>query len=170
MSRRMLASILVTTCVGLALLAVHLFRTPIDTRPIADPSATEAESSPLPRPSALRLALDGTTPAGFKETVARPLFWETRRPAPERVAAPPPKPKQVVVAAAPPEPPAVEFRLAGIVHDGANVRRALIASPQSPDGRWVEIGGQIDGWRIAGIEQRSVRIEAGGRSRELKMP
>lgn len=170
MSRRVAAPILLTGCVGLGLLAAHLVRTPIDTRPRQEPAEAAVRPGVQTQPSALKLALDGTSPALFKETLARPLFWESRRQEPQRVAASPPRPKQPVVAAPPPEPPSVELRLAGIAHEGASVRRALITSPQAPEGRWVEVGAQIEGWRVAGIEQRAVRLEAAGRSRELKLP
>lgn len=151
------------------MLTAHLVRTPIDTSGVRQPAGAGAGPE-IASAAKLQLPLDGKSLGEFPETVSRPLFWVSRRPAPPQ-AAPAPVVASPVVATKPAvEPPAVAFRLAGIVEDGGKVRRALISWPQQPEGRWVEVGTLIEGWRLAGIDRHAVKIEAAGRTRELKLP
>ncbi len=170
MSRILTTSALIATVAGLGLINAYLLRTPVEIGALSPAATGGGETSSTGQPAKAQFRLDATTPLSFPETALRPLFWASRRPE----AA-----KPVAVAAAQPVQPAaqpaaeaamVEFRLAGILHDGRDGRRALIVSPELPEGRWLAEGAQIGGWRLAGISQHAVRIEAGSRSRELKLP
>jgi hypothetical protein len=50
-----------------------------------------------------------------------------------------------------------------------DARRALIASPESPDGIWVTVGTEIMGWKVANVDQNGVKLEAKGQSAEIKL-
>lgn len=170
MSRILTTSALIVTVAGLGLLNAYLLRTPVEIGALSPAGIGGGESSPAVPPAKAQFRLDATTPLNFPETGLRPLFWASRRPeaAKPDVAAP----VQPVQPAAQPAADAAtnEFRLAGIMQDERIGRRALIVWPELPEGRWLAEGAQFAGWRLAGIGQHAVRIEAGTRSRELKLP
>ncbi len=93
--------------------------------------------------------------------VDRPLFREDRRPQiprppeppePQIVEAPEPEPKPEPVQ---PRPAPPRFKLLGTHSDGSE-RRALIERPDRGQ-TWIDIGTQIDDWKVVQIE--SVRLE-----------
>ena len=98
-------------------------------------------------------ASSSRTAAGFENIVQRPLFSRNRQgfvPA-EPVAAPPP-------AMATLDP---GITLKGVfMSDG--VAKAFLLSAQNPLGVWVEVNGQIDGWRVAGLTPEHVILEGQG--------
>ena len=105
----------------------------------------------------------------LSETTARPLFSATRRPA---VAPPPPQAEET--AAAPDKPAEVaatasKLVLAGVMLNGAQIRRALIRSESQPNGIWAEIGSEIGGWRITEIDDVRVVIEGPSSTEELRL-
>jgi hypothetical protein len=107
----------------------------------------------------------------FVQTFARPIFTPTRRPFVPKVAeAPAGEPAALPT----PEPQssasydARQFSLRGILISG-RTRRALIASPESPDGIWVGVGTEIMGWKVANVDQNGVKLEARGQSAEIKL-
>lgn len=107
--------------------------------------------------------------AELSETTARPLFSATRRPV---VAAPPAQAD--ATAPAPDEPAAVapsasKLSLAGVMRNGAQIRRALIRSESQPNGIWAEVGSEIGGWRITKIDDVRVVIEGSGSTEELRL-
>lgn len=103
------------------------------------------------RPAAM--ASSSRTAAGFENIVQRPLFSRNRQgfvPA-EPVAAPPP-------AMATLDP---GLSLKGVfMSDG--VAKAFLVSGQNPLGVWVEVNGQIDGWRVAAVTPEHVILEGQG--------
>ncbi|HEY7765782.1 MAG TPA: hypothetical protein VIB38_12395 [Aestuariivirgaceae bacterium] len=87
--------------------------------------------------------------------LARPLFFESRRPF-EAPAA------KVEIAPQPAEPPipiiAVETLMLKGILLGSGSSKALIASPANPSGIWVAVGAEIEGWKIEVITRADVRL------------
>lgn len=104
-------------------------------------------------------ASDARAAAGFENIVQRPLFLRNRQ---GFVAAEP--------AAAPPPPMATldsGMTLKGVfMSDG--VAKAFLATTQNPLGVWVQLNGQIDGWRVAAVTPEHVVLE--GQSEKLTVP
>jgi hypothetical protein len=170
---------MIVRTIGLALIAAAGFAAVVllrgaalvpDATPVPAVGTSAGEAARAVPAAILRLRLDDATGAELAQTVARPLFWESRRPQPP---APPPAAAQApspVDAGAPSDPGgSSDMRLAGILTLGARTRRALLVWPQSPAGEWLTEGAEIDGWRIRQIDRASVRLEAGGRQVELKL-
>ena len=138
----------------------------IDISPIAAsaPSVsrqnTTARDAPTPPPGSA---------AELSETTARPLFNATRRPAvappPAQADATAPAPEEPAAAA----PSASKLSLAGVMLNGAQIRRALIRSESQPNGIWAEVGSEIGGWRITKIDDVRVVIEGSGSTEELRL-
>lgn len=109
--------------------------------------------SPAAKASGARAA------AGFENIVQRPLFSRNRQ---GFVAAEP--------AAAPPPPMATldaGITLKGVfMSDG--VAKAFLITTQNPLGVWVQLNGQIDGWRVAAVTPEHVVLE--GQSEKLTVP
>jgi len=167
MSTRFLAALSVASAsagLALAYVAFVVWSMPLpdlDSRPVPEWSPSLA---PLGEP-----ANGEFKQKSFTQTFERPIFSQTRRPFVPAVA-PAPAPE----AQAPPDPDqspsydAKQFSLRGILISG-NARRALIASPDSPDGMWVAIGSEIMGWKVANVERDGVQLMANGRSAQIKL-
>ncbi|MBT1515656.1 hypothetical protein KIP88_34825 [Bradyrhizobium sp. SRL28] len=110
-------------------------------------------SGPVAKASEARAA------AGFENIVQRPLFSRNRQGfvAAEPVSAPPP-PMATLDAG---------ITLKGVfMSDG--VAKAFLVTTQSPLGVWVQVNGQIDGWRVAAVTPEHVVLE--GQSEKLQVP
>ncbi|WFU18765.1 hypothetical protein [Bradyrhizobium sp. CB3481] len=95
---------------------------------------------------------------GFENILQRPLFSRNRQGfvAAEPVAAPPPM-----------APLDSGLSLKGVfISDG--IAKAFLISAQSPLGVWVEVNGQIDGWRVAAVTPEHVVLE--GQGEKLTVP
>jgi hypothetical protein len=104
-------------------------------------------------------ASDVRAAAGFENIVQRPLFSRNRQ---GFVAAEP-------FTAAPPPMATLDsgMTLKGVyMSDG--VAKAFLVTTQSPLGIWVEVNGQIDGWRVAAVTPEHVVLE--GQSEKLTVP
>ncbi|MBR0697768.1 hypothetical protein [Bradyrhizobium lablabi] len=102
------------------------------------------------RGSAARTAQAAAMP-GFDNIVQRPLFSRSRQAT--SVVVP-------VVAPAPPPPAPVDpgFILKGIfMNEG--VAKAFLLTAQNPTGTWVQADGEIDGWRLVGIQSDQVVLD-----------
>jgi hypothetical protein len=110
-------------------------------------------SGPVAKASEARAA------AGFENIVQRPLFSRNRQ---GFVAAEP--------AFAPPPPMATldaGITLKGVfMSDG--VAKAFLITAQNPVGVWVQVNGQIDGWRVAAVTPGQVVLE--GQGEKLTVP
>jgi hypothetical protein len=109
--------------------------------------------SPVAKASEARAA------AGFENILQRPLFSRNRQ---GFVAAEP--------AAAPPPPMATldaGITLKGVFMSGG-VAKAFLITAQNPVGVWVQLNGQIDGWRVAAVTPEHVVLE--GQSEKLTVP
>ena len=110
-------------------------------------------SSPAAKASNARAA------AGFENIVQRPLFSRNRQGfvAPEPAAAAPP-PMATLDAG---------ITLKGVfMSDG--VAKAFLVTAQNPLGVWVQVSGQIDGWRVAAVTPDHVVLE--GQNEKLMVP
>lgn len=161
MMRAFLLLALVALVVGLGALNANVARTSIDTSPIA---ASQPIASASGARRASSLGQEAAPLEAFSETIKRPLFAQSRRPAEARSVEP-----QKVSAPVEEETTHVNLRLSGIFHTGLTPRRALIVSTGEPNGRWLEEGGEIEGWRVVAIERLAVQITAGGRLKQLDM-
>jgi type II secretory pathway component PulC len=97
--------------------------------------------------------------AGFENIVQRPLFSRNRQGfvAPEPAAAAPP-PMATLDAG---------ITLKGVfMSDG--VAKAFLVTAQNPVGVWVQVNGQIDGWRVAAVTPEHVVLE--GQGEKLTVP
>jgi len=102
---------------------------------------------------------DARAAVGFENIVQRPLFSRNRQGfvAAEPVAAPPP-PMATLDAG---------ITLKGVfMSDG--VAKAFLVTTQSPLGVWVQVDGQIDGWRVAAVTPEHVVLE--GQNEKLTVP
>ena len=109
--------------------------------------ATRLDDKPLPQ---------------FLQTIARPLFTPTRRPA--AVAARP-----AAAPAAAPTPSAQGLRLIGLIKTEGGETRVLIRSADEPLGTWVLVGGEVAGWKVTAIGDSKVTVESGGRRFDLNL-
>ena len=144
---------------GLGLLGTHV-GSGVDISPVTPQRVAASASDGSDGPD--RFRLDGVRVESFSQTLERPLFWPTRRPKSETVA-------PVVAPTPPPEPVGLALRLVGVLKGDDGKPRALIVSPQQPNGRWLEEGGEVDGWRLTRIGNAAVSVESGGRRHELRM-
>lgn len=138
----------------------HVWSSEVDISPIlpdAAPIPSDNRAQPAPAPVALLASLET-----FSETLARPLFNPTRRPL-QTVIEP-----QPVAEEAPPAPPE-GIRVLGVVRAADRPPRALIASPEDPMGRWLQIGEATAGWSIIDIGEAEVTITADLRKQRLSL-
>jgi hypothetical protein len=55
------------------------------------------------------------------------------------------------------------------VLDDGRRKRALLVWPGEPAGRWLAVGAEIGGWRVARIGPHGVRVQSGSRRQDIKM-
>lgn len=99
--------------------------------------------------------------AGYDNILQRPLFSRNRQVVvvPEPVA---PAPAPSAVAALDPG-----MTLKGVfISDG--VAKAFVITAQSPMGTWVEVNGQIGGWRVTAVTPDQIMLE--GQGEKLTLP
>ena len=123
----------------------------------AEPAAGTEDTNPAPRPL-----------AELQETVARPLFHPSRRlyvaaaeKAPELVADAAPEVAELAASAP------SRLMLVGLMRVPGGSQRALIRAEGQAFGTWVSLGEEIDGWRLASVEDNRVTIEKSGGKVEL---
>ncbi len=133
----------------------------IDTSPVMPPVLpTPATTQDLTRTNQKSVTLND-----ISETVTRPLFNATRRPAP------PPKIEDNTAATLKlPLPPAItttstppsNLRLIGTMRSGDKQRRALVQVENAPSAAWLEVGADAGGWRVSEIGEDHIVVEAAG--------
>lgn len=137
------------------LVALRLANTSID----GAPHAVESAPLDLLDPSLVQ------TLSGFEivatETLARPVFSPSRRPA---SAPAEPAPASVPIETSQP----LELTLAGVMISDAG-RQALLVSPAAPSGEWVEVGSEVGGWRLVSVEAGSVEVTSPAGSRTIQL-
>ena len=141
----------------LLLVSAYLFRSAVDTSPVAPPQ-DQADAS---RPDATDLVtgLDKKTAEQFPETAGRPLFNPNRRPVQ----------RKEITAAEPKAELITEFRLVGVLKLPNRPPRALIRSASERTGKWIAEGAEFDGWKLRKVNDRSVVIKSGKRAQELTL-
>ncbi len=102
--------------------------------------------------------LDKRTAEQFRETVGRPLFNPSRRPV-----------QRKETAEAGPSATVSDLRLVGVMKTADRPPRALLRSPNQPNGKWIAEGAELNGWRLHKVNERSVVLQSGARSHELKL-
>jgi Type II secretion system protein C len=156
-------TLLVATVAGLAYGNWLALNQSIETSPVL---ANDRQTSVAPATAA---ADEKSANLGdFSETLARPLFRPDRRPAPPEAEKPvvtetKPEPVEQVAAAPPPS----NLRLLGTLRSGVETTRALLKLTDSDTARWVEIGGELGGWRLREIGDDRVVVEAQGKRSTL---
>lgn len=101
----------------------------------------------------------------YSETLSRPLFRSNRRPAEVRT---PDDGEQAALEHG--DGQGLQgVELAGVMREGGKASRALVRSPASPMGSWVEVGHLVDGWRLSEIDDSGIVFEAGGQRRKLSL-
>jgi len=135
----------------------------IDTSPVfASPTSQQALVSELGNNS---LSESKTVSSDLSQTLLRPIFLASRRPIePKAVKAPEP-PREPQIAVTPPE----SLKLLGTVLFGPGNGKALIRSSASVQGRWIPVGGSIDGWQIREVTTDNAVIESRGNRVELRI-
>ena len=103
-------------------------------------------------------ALDSKTAEQFQETVGRPLFNPNRRPVERKEAA-----------EAGPNAGVGDVRLVGVMRAADQPPRALLRSANASNGRWIAEGAEFNGWTLRKVGERSVVLQSGARSQELKL-
>ena len=135
--------------VAVLLSAVAMRAMAADPAPQPEPGArthaAEAPVSPLAAQAVERLSA----------TRERPLFSPTRRP-----PAPPP-----ALAPPPPSPPP-DVALLAVIMDGEDARAVIRAGPKV---RRVQIGDDIDGWKVGQIEARQLVLSLDDRTAKFTM-
>lgn len=87
-------------------------------------------------------------PEANDPVLARPIFFQSRKPFEPSAAPPPPR-------SPPPDP---RFVVDGIMLTGG-ARKAHLRQPHETDGRWHETGQVIDGWMIVQIDAAGIMVE-----------
>jgi hypothetical protein len=121
--------------------------------PLAEAGGARAESPAAPVSSPQ--PVDHDPLSAFDEMVRRPVFTASRSPFAPTQSTPD--------LAGPPD-----IRLTGVAID-ASKKRALLRSPQQPQGRWVEQGQSIDGWELQSVRDDAVVITSGQQIHELRL-
>jgi hypothetical protein len=141
---------------------------PIETSAVMLPALTAERTADVDRAPVVRQY----DLADFEETITRPIFSDTRRPA-AKDAAPSDGPvaPDVVAGDTATAPANHSLRLLGTMQTGAAGDRALIQIQDAPRADWVSVGSELGGWRIVEIGRDSVAVElAGARTTLLMYP
>jgi general secretion pathway protein N len=123
----------------------------------ADSTQQPGPGAPAPVAGAPASPLAAQPLEKLSATLDRPLFSPTRRQ-----PAPPP--------ALPPPPPAAapDITLLAVIMDGEDAR-ALIRSGSAPKIMRVQIGDDIDGWKVGQIEGKQLLLMLDGRTAKFSM-
>jgi hypothetical protein len=125
------------------------------------PFLLEAPTTTAIPARSLRAIDDPVHPAlsEFSQTLARPLFFESRRlplPQPKQIKLEPPKPPPPPPPPPPPKPVVLpdKIKLLGVLMQ-SDTASALIETPPQP-AAWHKIGDRIADWTITAIEENRV--------------
>lgn len=174
----------ITLAVGLATVAGSILAMDAMRRPALDvmhrPVTPWVPPDEVPQPST-----DVASP--FTSTQAlleRPLFQPDRRPFQPPppleqvmppvaiVVEPPPSPPVVIETAAPPPAPVpsppLNATLKGVLLTDA-LDEAYLVYPASPNGAWVTVGTEIDGWKLTRIAKDQVTLVLGEQKQVLQL-
>jgi type II secretory pathway component PulC len=124
------------------------------------PIASARDQSVQAAPQLIDLAPEAKRPqlAELKETTARPIFFASRR-----MPAPDVQPSAVL-----PQSPAPALRLVGIMKVGSE-RKALVRAGDEGSSKWIAVGEEFEGWRLAKIAGDAATIQSLGAESELSL-
>ncbi|HEX2257783.1 MAG TPA: hypothetical protein VHG92_14010 [Afifellaceae bacterium] len=169
-------AVLAACSAGLAQAVHFLWTTPLAVAAL--PAATVGGEPALRLPQRLEPGGLSTPPSlVLSEILGRPLFSPTRRPPipePQPVAEPLPAPRVVTFVAEEPEPPVSqasdlrELRLIGVLRADEQ-RRALVTTPEEPEGIWLAEGQELLGWRIVAIAPNEIEVASGEERHTLSL-
>ena len=94
------------------------------------------------------------------QTLARPIFWKSRRPRPQIA--------KVGDNAGAGSAALAGLSLAAIVKTGGSTR-AFVVSAESPEGRWLAQGETVQGWTIADVGEFELKLVSGVQSARLQL-
>ena len=138
--------VMFTVCLALGYLVQAELSRESGLPPLSPGAATPGKAAPAPK-----LAVPAVTPvSAFSETLARPLFHASRKPAP-RIDTPAPEAPSV-------ESPNLKLVGVVIVPEG---RSALVRLPKSKELVEVLVGERIEGWRLDSIETDRIVLKSG---------
>lgn len=159
--RKLMAIGLLCSVAGFGLLDWKLSGLEVDVAPVRPPAVAAAQPggpSLAAGAGAAALSLDA-----LPETLARPLFSKTRRPAAARLAGTTEVPAPIEQAPVAPE----GLRLVGFMSSKERGPQALIRGGSDVPGNWVKVGEAVAGWTLSRIEKDRVVLESGGATAEL---
>jgi len=124
------------------------------------------DAAPLPSVSETTSGLPAVRPAvAYRETLAHPVFFQTREPF---VPTPPPPPPAPAKPAAPPAPADPGIVLGGVAID-STLRKAYLYNRANPQGAWVSEGETFMGWTVQTIEPGATRLKQSDRELALEL-
>jgi hypothetical protein len=127
------------------------------------PQGASAPDTPEWHPPAFvaQEAISHPAAANDVQTLTRPIFSKTRRPAPAASGAAAPKQQAA-------EAVITGLQVAGIAK-AAHAKRAFILSPSTPNGDWFAAGETIDAWTITTIGDTELTLKSGSKSATLQL-
>lgn len=154
--KTLLIALIGSTVGVLVLLNAYLLQASVDISQI-EPQSKKVDAG-KGGTSDLTTVLDKKPVGQFRETVGRPLFNPDRKPVQRDRSQP------VDSAAA-----TGDMRLVGVMKLDHQPARALIRLAGETSGKWISEGERFGGWRLRQVNERSVVVEAGGRTHELTL-
>ncbi len=139
-------AVMMGVCVALGYVVQDELGRGIELAPVTFDAAPPQKVTPADK----RVASPATPIKMYSETLARPLFHASRKPAPELVTATP----EAAAAESP------TLKLVGVVI-GPEGRNALIKLPSAAELVEVSVGERIDGWRLEAIETDRIVLKSG---------
>ena len=127
--------------------------------PVSEPSAEDSESLPTGQ----GLTEDIESIDKYEEIIERPLFSETRRP-PQQTEDPAPVEEPISRQSTAPS----DFKLLGIVIT-PGMRGAIVKSARDEKAGIRSVGEDINGWRLAVIEPRQIRLTRGAEEQVVEL-
>lgn len=153
-SNRLLPLLLTAICIGLALLTYHGIEA-LGT--LHEPASSDALVAVSDEPLPGELELSSPPREALSVIVERPIFSQSRRPAPKPLD----KPSQGAALK-------LDFELAGIVI-WRSERFALMRLKQGTGFVQVGEGGNVSGWEVIGIQADRVLVRKSGLEQELQL-
>jgi len=101
-------------------------------------------------------------PVDDAQTLARPIFSKSRRPAQQTASASP------TPLANAPDVGTNGMVLSAVVKS-RGARQAFLVSPNNPEGQWLKVGEALGAWRIEKIDDTRIELKNGPRSTQLRL-
>ncbi|WP_457797488.1 hypothetical protein [Methylocystis sp. S23] len=126
-------------------------------------SDTDVAAQDWTPPTLAVVELDPPKPASADvETLSRPIFIKSRRPAPKS-AKPAASPELGPISAAP------AGVVVGAIVKNKKTSQAFIVSPEAPEGAWRKIGDTVESWTLAAIDRAEIILKNGGQTAKVTL-